>query len=632
MTTATEHITGDQDAPEASPDERRSNPAAAWREPLAALVIVAALIATIWLDPTSAGLANLAAVRTVAALVALVLLGPTLIFIPGRILVAVGLVSAAGLILLVRYQDALLPAQAMVGGIQLLTGAAFLLACAAVAARRPALLLAGAFAACGVVAAELAWTVLSDGLGTERLAGLLGYRNASAGAVAAFAVGIVPAWASERAWVRTAGAIGAAVAGLAMAATLSRGALAAMFVGMLLVVWLWRRSDALGQRARAAAGLIATAMTLVAVMTAADSRLAAGVIALIAAAVAVAVIPRSWEPVGRIGEWISRTTWSSTTKKRWTVAVLAVAALGLAIGGGPRALDQFRSTEVSSTTSTDRLLKVGSNQRWQWWTEAADEWKTAPILGHGTGAFSLRRQSDPDTYRPAQRAHSAPLQSLVELGVLGTALLIAAGVLLMTGFARARVASTALVGTLAGAGVAAAASLGVQGATDWTLSAPFLTTLFVLLLATASNIAPAALAEPRDPRSGTAWLILSPAVLLPLAIAPAWAYWHLEQGEKNMAAAFVRLDKGDTKGATALLIKAEKDGAATWRILPEPRALDLRVNALLTQDQAKSADKLLKASMPLVINDRGSWQLEYDMALLFNDQARAEEALAQYRA
>jgi hypothetical protein len=136
-----------------------------------------------------------------------------------------------------------------------------------------------------------------------------------------------------------------------------------------------------------------------------------------------------------------------------------------------RRFDEFKQPPflVSRTDGFTRahLLSGNGSGRWQFWTAAADEWRSAPLIGRGAGSYeSWWAQHGPITYF-LRDAHSLYFETAGELGIVGLALIVGAlGCGIATAIARARRdhdAGGAAVASLAGALVGYALGAGI----DW---------------------------------------------------------------------------------------------------------------------------------------------------------------------
>ena len=65
------------------------------------------------------------------------------------------------------------------------------------------------------------------------------------------------------------------------------------------------------------------------------------------------------------------------------------------------------------------LLSGSGSGRWQFWTAAVDEWRSAPVVGSGAGAFSAWWAEHGSLAMYVRNAHSLYLESLGELGAVG---------------------------------------------------------------------------------------------------------------------------------------------------------------------------------------------------------------------
>jgi len=169
------------------------------------------------------------------------------------------------------------------------------------------------------------------------------------------------------------------------------------------------------------------------------------------------------------------------------VVICAGLALAIAVGA------KERSTQPLSG-GTNRLASLQSN-RYSYWDVALRAFSAEPIRGVGAGGWSVYWLR----YRPvaefAQDAHSLPLQTLAELGLIGLALLLSSigGVAVAARRAMAR-APAAAAGPIAGAVAYLAHS-----PLDWDWEMPAVTLIALLLVG-----ALLALAEATEPRRSLA--------------------------------------------------------------------------------------------------------------------------------
>ncbi len=174
----------------------------------------------------------------------------------------------------------------------------------------------------------------------------------------------------------------------------------------------------------------------------------------------------------------------------WAALALICAGLALAIVVGAKE----SSTRPLSAGAT-RLTTLQSN-RYAYWRVAMRAFGDEPVRGVGAGGWSVYWLR----YRPfsefAQDAHSLPLQTLAELGLVGLALLAAflAGLVLAARTA-IRVAPALAAGPIAGAVVYFA-----HAPLDWDWEMPALTLVALLLAGTLVALAEGPSDEPRTDR------------------------------------------------------------------------------------------------------------------------------------
>lgn len=290
-----------------------------------------------------------------------------------------------------------------------------------------------------------------------RLEQPLTYWNAL-GALAALGVVLAARAAAGSAWAVAA----AAPLLLALGLTASRGAAFALGAGLLaLVVAARDRRQVAAIALVLASGLpaVAAGLALAAVARRADGGdPAAGlaVLALLAAgAAAGAALHRRLPAAGPL---------RLPPGAPWIVLAVVLGALAVAAGWGER--DPGRA-------DASRLADLGSN-RYDYWDVAVRAFADEPLRGVGAGGWAsewLRERPYPEGVRDA---HSLPLQTAAELGVLG---LLALGATLAAIAGAARRASPGTIGGLS--------ALGAHHALDWDWQLPAATLPAVLLAAAA---------------------------------------------------------------------------------------------------------------------------------------------------
>jgi hypothetical protein len=136
------------------------------------------------------------------------------------------------------------------------------------------------------------------------------------------------------------------------------------------------------------------------------------------------------------------------------VRLLAVVAVVLAVAGvvaadPSRRLEEFKQTPSQADLSPEgftgtHLLSGAGSGRWQFWTAAVDEFRSAPLVGQGAGSFESWWAEHGSFSYFLRDAHSLYLEVLGELGLVGFVLLVGAlGLGLAAGIRRVRSATGA---------------------------------------------------------------------------------------------------------------------------------------------------------------------------------------------
>jgi hypothetical protein len=233
----------------------------------------------------------------------------------------------------------------------------------------------------------------------------------------------------------------------------SRGAIAALVVGIVVVAWTsgvarLRLPLMVGGAAIAAIPLAITGTGRVVgdAVVATDGR-AAVLGGLVAAVLLGGLIALGIRVLERRVAWDARRT-ARVLRVGGVLLVLALVVGGGAYasreGGPSAALTSLRDSvasvdEVAPVSGADRLLSVSSSNRTGWWAEAVGAWADRPFQGWGPSSFgTVRKRYRQDTTEVTQ-PHSLPLQVLSETGVIGSVLLGGAlWVLLRVGVRRLR--------------------------------------------------------------------------------------------------------------------------------------------------------------------------------------------------
>jgi hypothetical protein len=307
------------------------------------------------------------------------------------------------------------------------------------------------------------------------------------------------------AWMRVAAAAAAPWIGLALYLTLSRGALASVVVGLLVLVALdpGRAQLRAGLVSLVGAGVAAVASEVLDGVrtTGGSSGQGAAMLALLVVLSAAG---------GAVVWWLARTGPSARAPARLRVhpgaaVVAGVVALGLGVAvavSGPGR----QPPAAGGTPGAARLSSVGSN-RGEYWRVALDVARDHPLAGHGSGSFEVDWARHRHITEGVHDAHSLVIETAAELGLVGlVALALFLGGVAASVPAAFRRQPVLVVGPAAGM-----AAWVLHAQLDWLWEMPA-ATLNVLLLAglvlAASRPAPPAPPRPAagspDPPRGAA--------------------------------------------------------------------------------------------------------------------------------
>ncbi len=266
--------------------------------------------------------------------------------------------------------------------------------------------------------------------------------------------------------LRGAAAAGAVVLQTGLVLSFSRGALAAAFVGLVVLLALAPLS---GQ-------LRAVAVVLVCGLPAAYTAVALdGVRALEGSAGT-----RQWQGAVALAVLVALAAVAAVLAGRAMPGAQPVRRLrpvlaGLAVAGlvATAAVAAVEEDGPASGATAARLASTGSN-RYDYWAVAAGAFADQPLRGTGAGGFAVAWRRERTVAEGARDAHSLYVETAAELGLVGVLLLAAAfgGV----------VASARHVPAPALAGPAAAlAAWALHAGLDWDWELPALTLVAVLL-------------------------------------------------------------------------------------------------------------------------------------------------------
>jgi hypothetical protein len=271
--------------------------------------------------------------------------------------------------------------------------------------------------------------------------------------------------------------------GLGVYLSFSRGALAAVAAGVVVLLALapegrpQLRSAVAILGASAVGALIASRLSTVESLTIGERgepgqglvMLGTVVLLAVGAAAIVSRQPRREAKFRSLG--VSRPT---VVLSLAIVGLLVAAVAYTALEGRPQGISPER------TVGAERLGSVDSN-RYRYWRVAAESWADRPVIGLGSGGFLVEWRKQRDRVDESADAHSLYVETAAELGLVGLALL-----LLFLGGVAVGAGRLYRLDAAAATGLAAALTAwAIHGGLDWDWEMPALTLMGLVLAAAA---------------------------------------------------------------------------------------------------------------------------------------------------
>lgn len=358
---------------------------------------------------------------------------------------------------------------------------------------------------------------------------------------------------------RVLGAAAVPLVALTLLYTLSRGAIWAAAVALVLYLLLGRPRGALA--AVLAVGPPTAVLIAVATPTSAVSagypELTVGpghhvAVVLVLCVLAAAALRAALLPLDRRALEL-RLPAAPRGPALWApLAAAALAGLAIAVGlGAPSALahkyDEFTNrADTGPAHGEARLLSVRPEARLTLWDAALATYREDELQGSGAGTYPLSWERHREGEGHIVDAHSLYLESLGDLGLVGTLALLVAVAGILAAFAyRARGPDRALFAALFAAGLAWAVHAGVDW--DWQMPA---VTLWLFALGGTALSRPLRRRRRRRRRRGRGprrltTRVVGVAICLALAILPA----RLAISQARLDSALAAMQGGDCESA-----------------------------------------------------------------------------------
>jgi hypothetical protein len=300
-------------------------------------------------------------------------------------------------------------------------------------------------------------------------------------------------------WLRATAAATAPLLGAGVYLSFSRGALAALAFGLLVLIvaaptWPQLRAIALvvlaGALAVVPADLLHSVRTLSGSAGTREAQGAAMLAVLLAITAGTAAVQILSAGRGRAGPL-------PRLRRRYVTAAIVVA---LAVAAVAAASSKERHTAQPPRGATNARLGSFESNRYAYWRVAARAFADHPLRGLGSGGFQVVWLERRNVADDALDAHSLYLETAAELGVVGLALLA----MFLGGAAAAARRAYRTDRALTAGWIAAGAAWALHTGIDWDWEMPALSLVALLLIGAlvAAGDGGAGLDEPQPPPAG----------------------------------------------------------------------------------------------------------------------------------
>ncbi len=469
---------------------------------------------------------------------------------------------------------------------------------------------------------------IAAGLAPSRLSYPVTYWNAL-GILASIGVLLMFGLASDLAERRSVRALATAcvpVLATTLLLTFSRGAIAALLIGAVVLLITSRSPALLGALLTSVpAAAVAVVVAYRAKLLATDHPTTAAAVtqghhvALVVVIAALAAGAVRWllDPLDRwFGARVTSVVISRQVRRGLAGATaLAIVLVALAAGAPHWVSKEYhaflQSAPVQEATLSDRLTSASSDGRTDLWRVALKAFRTEPIRGSGAGTyeFDFYRYRKPSSL-PVVDAHNLYLQTMAELGVVGLVLLVGTLLAILAALARhLRGPDRAMYAALLGAMVAWLVHAGV----DWDWQMPVVTAWVFAVGGAAMARRPVADGvDSADSQSGGLVLIGAPTysrIRVPMAVAlllTAVTPLLLMLSEGHLQRAATAFSSGNCPHAESEAISAIN----VLSVRPEP----YQIIGYCDLSQGRVQDAVAAMTMAVRQEPR-SWEYHYGLAI-----------------
>jgi hypothetical protein len=282
------------------------------------------------------------------------------------------------------------------------------------------------------------------------------------------------------------------------------------------------------------------------------------------------------------------------------VAVALAACALLALAPAAYSLRDFTQPpatagEAAPATLTDHLLSGSGSGRWQFWAAALGEFRRSPLHGGGAGSYEAWWAQHGSLRYFVRDAHSLPLQTLAELGIIGFALLAAAFAIAAATGARHLRSSVGAARAPVAALLAVVTAYLVGAAIDWMWELPAVTAVGFVALGLLAGPATGAPGHERVVRRGRV-----------LALATASAACVFIVAEAILLVAGAETHRSQAEARAGRLGPARSHALAAARL--EPWAASPYYQLALVDDGAGDLLGARRAILSSLARNRSDWQ------------------------
>jgi hypothetical protein len=318
-----------------------------------------------------------------------------------------------------------------------------------------------------------------------------------------------------------------------------------------------------------------------------------------------------------------RPRWTRVSRQR-SLALTAIGAVALLVallavdapGRVSNAWDDFKQPNSGPGEGHERLGSVAGESRYQFWSAAVRQEETKPLTGTGSGTFEYWWSRDGTSGETVHDAHSLYMQTLGELGIVGTILLGAFLLTILIGGGAVVVRAGPQLRPWLAAALAGCVAFCVTASFDWMWQLPVLPVALLLL---ASVLLTARIDVRKEESSGFALPLRIGSVAIAVAAIVAIAI-------PLSSSSLVRQSQTDARaGDLAAALAAAKSAQNT-----QPDAASPRIQEALLLETAGDLPAATAAARAATEREETNWRNWLVLSRLEAKQGHAKAAVRAY--